>query len=60
MKKTVEEVRNDVSCAQINLDNLIAMVPLLKTHPILQIVQYQLECAMTDDESEIKLGKAND
>jgi hypothetical protein len=54
--KTVEEVREAVLCARINLDNLALMAPFLYQNAIFKLVRHQLNCALVDDESGLVLA----
>lgn len=51
--KTVQEVREQVACADINLDNLAMMVPALKDVPMFKVVKYQLACAQVDNDDDV-------
>lgn len=51
--KSVEEIREAVACAEINLENLAKSVPMLDQHPLFKIVRYQLRCAQAEDDNEV-------
>lgn len=42
---TIEKALELAQCAQINLNNMVTMMPALRAHPLLPIVEEQLkEC----------------
>ncbi len=49
---TAEDVRHFVRCADINLDNLLVQVPMLKDLPMFKIVKQQLHWALHAEEED--------
>jgi hypothetical protein len=51
-KAKITEALEAVRCAQINLTNMVTMMPALGSHPLLPLVQMQVESACEALESE--------
>lgn len=51
----IETALNLAECAKVNLENMVKMMPVLATHPLLPVVRLQIDeviKALEDEEDE--------
>ena len=39
-------------CVEINIDNMVKIMPILKTYPLLEIIKYQIKDCIKELEEE--------